>query len=1034
MSWFGEQKDTAQLQAELNGLKAYKINADSALRKLKVRNKQLQDKVKVQEKEIDAKHHRLSQAMRKIQSLSSGSQSPPGTPGALSTDSELASDFKRLVDENVSIKKRMEEMKEEYATRRRALETNMSILMEEIEGFKQKGARKIKNNNPDAPTLGEVDNTKIIALQERVEIEANAKRELEDELTRMVQKMKTLTSEGIQIREKSETLERVNIELRKQLKEFGQATGVSKPEGSDVLVERVKKLQHDLQGCKQQNHELREQNKMLTWERVDLKQEVENLKSKGKPEAHTPSREPESKSIETQSDSRQTEVEELRLEILNTSKKAKEATQEKEKLESLLEETRRRESQTVATYDEKVKILTEKLREAGEKEGNNLSNTYRQRLAQTQDKFLKLRNAYQVSQSHVKELERIVKEKDSMIENMPSENEWEEKLTKLKSKNANFSEKLAQSLAEKIELQDKLQYQTDEVERLKKQTDNLKSKLESTQTELSGFQTISKQTEASLRCENKELDEKYQKISASLSTAKESMESLEVKIKLLSDTSEKANFNVSNLKEERKTLLSRLASSDKSVKSLESETMTLREENKKYCTQIKDLEMKRKIEKKKTQQLIRDLKKSLKRDALKSTEVKAELTLEKDRSLNLEAQLKKAENKVKHIQKRLLVQGPMPDVKPSGDLSKQAKLVLTNVSALVDATIRRILEADQEGPTQIGGVLDTPLPPPLPALPKPNTPQAEFVEDLAARYESAMNRAHQYEEKIKYLQESMRMLNQDCEKKKQIIQAFLLETARDPGKDFVSKFGNTPEHLRDLLLHRMEVILQDAIVQNIRLRDQISGILTSNNTLRAQNKKKNQTIERCRHVILKLRAKTGVSAESPGSPQNLSILPTTSEDAKFQEDPSDAQVLDAADALEILEISPETEAKSKKLKEKSRNLGVQLLDAPLEEKLPSTQDVESKNFPSNSPVSVPISDSSNSNPSLDPNPSPTEPKTDEEDLDIMLEGKSTDGRPVVYSAMASSNELAEDLRDAIKNANNNDDDDDGPEVAEIPLS
>eukprot|EP00466_Bigelowiella_natans_P009499 jgi/Bigna1/141110/aug1.60_g15818 len=65
MSWSGASagKDVQQLNAEINGLRAYKIDADAAIRKLRNKEKTLVTRLKQQEKELNARDDKLRAAV-----------------------------------------------------------------------------------------------------------------------------------------------------------------------------------------------------------------------------------------------------------------------------------------------------------------------------------------------------------------------------------------------------------------------------------------------------------------------------------------------------------------------------------------------------------------------------------------------------------------------------------------------------------------------------------------------------------------------------------------------------------------------------------------------------------------------------------------------------------------------------------------------------------------------------------------------------------------------------------------------------------
>mmetsp|Transcript_21951 Transcript_21951/g.42711 ORF Transcript_21951/g.42711 Transcript_21951/m.42711 type:complete len:299 (+) Transcript_21951:79-975(+) len=255
-------------------------------------------------------------------------------------------------------------------------------------------------------------------------------------------------------------------------------------------------------------------------------------------------------------------------------------------------------------------------------------------------------------------------------------------------------------------------------------------------------------------------------------------------------------------------------------------------------------------------------------------------------------------------------------------------------------------------------------------------------------------------------QDSIRLLNEDCEKKKTIIQGFLLDTARDPGESFKSRFHGTPEQFRDLLLHRMEIILQDSIVQNIRLRNQIAQLMTTTGELRQQDKKHKQMIQRCRHVILKLRNQQE-KREGPST-----MRAPNKDEGVAREDDEGSLIMDAADAMDVNTQDTSTSTSLTDSK-------IELLDA--------SQAVETKRQPANNTTTTTTTPTTIQEPPppatafapstqpmpIEPNPQPTLPTPE----------------PVLLVPTPSEPPAVAE----IEGVEVGDPDDDGPEVADIPL-
>mmetsp|Transcript_7304 Transcript_7304/g.11111 ORF Transcript_7304/g.11111 Transcript_7304/m.11111 type:complete len:958 (+) Transcript_7304:37-2910(+) len=857
MSWFPQQEtDPAKLQAEINGLKAYKINADAAIRKLKVSQKRLHDRVKLQEKQLEKAHLQLNGAARKIQNLSK--------EVGVSQDVSLKNDFKRILDENVSLKRRLEDAKEEYRTRTRALEANIASLSEERKNkFFTGDQKEVKDSGNRQPSENNVKAELAYEKQLRQKSEEKYER-LQEDFKRLLKKMEEHDEIRIKLRDTVETRD----------------------------IEKAK-LQHQIS---------------------DLKQHLES-------------------------------------------------------------KNEREDEQGNASLEEKIRILEAQKKEleaggAGDRyrAEKKKSDTYQHKLAHAQDQLLKLRNAYHASQAQLGEFKRILVEKDRIIDSMAqnnSKNELSDKLSALSQKTAKLSNSLAQAQSESIELRSSLEEKTQlsqilkiSEERLKRKLDMINKSLEDTkkshkeqimekESQIDGLRNEGKKLQEDLSKSNEKCEELKSKLEESTTSFSTNKKALDVAKRKLKDVQKLTKSMKKDLEKANK------------VKS------ELKKEAIKNDQLITDLKMQAKIEQKKTVQLTKDLKKALKKDALKATEVKANLALEVDKRQALEANLQSATNKIKSLQKRLLLQPLLQGHQDSQkDLSTHAKGLLQGVSTLVENTLRKLLEMEN-GSLPAGGygvlvskalgdvkeeksneetkqgkatstdsppvaTLPVPTPPPVPPGPKPNTPQAEFVEAIAAKYEESLSKEHGYQEKVKYLQDTVRMLNQDCEKKRAIIQAFLLENARDPDENFVSRFANTPEQFRELLLTRMEVVLQDAIVQNIRLRDQVSDLITNNSHLRQNEKKALNTIERCRHVILKLRKK-----KIGGKPADSTVEENANEDGKKmeqQENDDGPQLLDAADALEVAPLIPEDNKKdnSKTVVDKTEEIQfLEVAEAPL---------------------------------------------------------------------------------------------------------
>eukprot|EP00466_Bigelowiella_natans_P009500 jgi/Bigna1/141111/aug1.60_g15819 len=366
------------------------------------------------------------------------------------------------------------------------------------------------------------------------------------------------------------------------------------------------------------------------------------------------------------------------------------------------------------------------------------------------------------------------------------------------------------------------------------------------------------------------------------------------RLEKLSAQASDSNKENSDIKTSLEAETTRADQAEKQLQKTRIELEGATETNKEHATkisslesQVEELQLNHKIILKKNANLTRDLKRNLKRDAVKATETKAELLEERDRRLSLEAKLKKdrpgragfilfaigearaarrhaaaGEDHAKAPGAAPLLNLRLVAASFAGGEAGSGPVAAGDTAIPVQLSDVPLSDDDGDEDTKKGGEgasaaataggggagaetkvaqsLGGHLPPPIPVAPKPNTPQGEFLDAVARRYEESMQTAHALQERVKYLQESMRLVNEDCEKKRLIIQTFLLETARDPGKDFQSKFGGTPEQLRDLLLHRMEIVLQDAIVQNIRLRNQVSQMLSTNATLRQQDKKSKQ--------------------------------------------------------------------------------------------------------------------------------------------------------------------------------------------------
>jgi len=1054
----------------LNGLRAYKINADSAIRKLRNNQKALQDRVKQQEKEINEKDQKLVSAARRIKVIQAGT-GPKGYDeiGSNSKKQMMVSDVRHLVDENLKLKKMMEDIKEEYQIRKRALETNLEDLMNENRSLKsiesedihQEAKNSTSNVTADSRGAGSSDDAykklevKLLAEKKNREVSEGKFQDLEKDFMRMVHKMKSEGHQINQLRDQNESQAREIKDLRvaleskeqefkriserasndEQKKSSNEESGKhsERPEESEEL----KHLRERLESLSKENEKLNKENQMLTWERIDLKDELERTKAKveqaeeGQIEQTEEDQRTDDKGGVSEHknengnpgyDSRQKRIEELRLVLVQRDSAIKEL---KDKNEALKYEAFKRKRQIKSLKDKQEAMKKEYEQQQQREDESNKEdgpsgpqggpageiskseNTdYRIRLAKTQDKLLQLRNAYGALQMQQNELKRCLHEKNAIIETMVTQESVEDKFKALKKKTSQISDSFAKTQSELIEKAKELESYQRELRFLRKNNEKLQGSTEATRTSLN-------ETILSLRAENEGLKAKNTTLQTELETIRKEFQAVQALNGEQTEALKNAKKKISDLElkweDEMKVRLRFEKSSEEFKAKLQRSNKCIaesEERSKNQDVQIKNLLMKQKIEQKKNTQLTRDLKKALKKDAVKATETKAELALEVDKRQALEAKLNKANAKIKHMQKRLLVQSSLGHFNAdSKDLSVQAKTVLHGVTKMLETTVRRLLEYQNAHKEQSFETSVPPLPPPpVPSGPKPNTPQAEFVDAIASRYEATMQREHVYQERMKYLQESVRLLQDDCEKKKIIIQNFMLDTAREAGSDFKSKFDGTPEEFRELLLQKLEVVLQDAIVQNIRLRDQLASLMRKNTDMRVQDKKLKQTIVACRHVILKLRAAVSVSPKQIGS------------DSKD----SDLGILDAADALDV-SAPDETSAQAKEAMAQIELLDASLADAQKVTETKSSLDPQTVASPSISRDNDIARIEVNSEPIVPSKQVDDLPAEDavaiEENQNSLLVQSDNDDDPPVAEVPAPSPV---------------DDEDDGPEVLEIP--
>ena len=227
---------------------------------------------------------------------------------------------------------------------------------------------------------------------------------------------------------------------------------------------------------------------------------------------------------------------------------------------------------------------------------------------------------------------------------------------------------------------------------------------------------------------------------------------------------------------------------------LSEEVATLQNEVDTIQHSITDGAMERKIEAKKRNQMVNSLKAELKKATVRVAELEASVNQKIDANNELQDRIARLEQTLASTER------------PSASNGNSTSLASSNPALHQRSSSGRGLGLAPKAPTHIA---------------------EEVTAALSKRLEAAQEGNFQLKQQIRYLEENVRLLNEDIENKKEVINNYILrietgalstsETRNDIARK-VQMRAMSGDILQELLA-KMEIILQETTLQNVQLRD-----------------------------------------------------------------------------------------------------------------------------------------------------------------------------------------------------------------------
>lgn len=467
-----------------------------------------------------------------------------------------------------------------------------------------------------------------------------------------------------------------------------------------------------------------------------------------------------------------------------------------------------------------------------------------QKLAGKEQDILLLREEVQ----KVAELTKVIKDKDAKlarrqavegksIANSTQVRKLTEALTAAESSKTSMEEQVKAAMERAFLATKSLQDANKLVEATEDMCQTQKEQLEQQEQEFANFKQDAKERESQLTAEAAQFKE------LQATKFKQAQKEWKEEIVALAKTTAVAQERVLVLEEEASHHKGALAVVRTQTQQLTADlaesrkrTAVLERSREQTEAQMSDAKLNEKIESKKRNRLVEELKKQLKKDALRVRELEAALAEAKDGMMNAE--------------KALLVKGALEFGSTPSRLTglrgiSQRRVSTSSTHSTQSTTSNEVLE--------------------------------EVSAALSKKFAALKDENYIMKQKLFYLEQNCRLLNEDIIQKKAIIGNYLsriqsgaLTTAAMTKRQQINeaKFNKQPEKVKMALFSKMEIVLQETSLQNMQYKEhlktmglEVSKLIAQIADLEKEKGDVEDELVSTREMYTELRDRLGVSAD-----------------------------------------------------------------------------------------------------------------------------------------------------------------------------